>query len=50
MLKRLRVKVDRSLVRAANGLRRCVELHLGEYKDTDHAKVKVTVEVTVVIM
>ena len=54
MLKRLRVKVDGSLVRAANGLRRCVELHLDEDKVTDkvteHVKVKVKVKVKVVMM
>ena len=50
MLGRLAAKVARSRVHAANGLRRCEELHLGKDKNKDkdkdgHDKVKVKVEV-----
>ena len=54
MLGRLAAKVDRSHVHAANGLRRCEELHLDKGKDKDkdkendgHVKVKVEVKVKV---
>ena len=56
MLGRLAAKVDRSHVHAANGLRRCEELHLGEDKNKDkdkdkeehgHDRMKVKVKVEV---
>ena len=52
MLGRLAAKVARSHVHAANGLRRCEELHLDKDKNKDkdkdgHDRVKVMVKVKV---